>query len=88
MAVELRNALGRSTNETLPATLIFDYPTLDALTEHLLNDVLKLGDAQMSEPEPVAQAAAPDELAELSDAEAEALLLEELTKPKKKGSRS
>lgn len=86
MAVELRNALGRSTGQTLPATLIFDYPTLDALTDHLLNDVLKLGEIAAPTPEPVAsQSNGTHEVASLSDDEAEALLLEELMKPKKKG---
>ena len=31
MAVELRNILVRSGGQPLPATLLFDYPTLDAL---------------------------------------------------------
>ncbi len=87
MAVELRNALGRSTGATLPATLIFDYPTLDILTDHIMNDVLKLGEAPTVIPEPVASAPSTesDEVASLTDDEAEALLLAELMKPKKKG---
>nr|WRX36515.1 hypothetical protein [Cystobacterineae bacterium] len=40
MAVELRNALGRRVGASLPATLAFDYPTVDALTQWLLDDVL------------------------------------------------
>jgi NADPH:quinone reductase-like Zn-dependent oxidoreductase len=87
MAVELRNALVRSTGESLPATLIFDYPTLDLLTDHILNDVLKLGEVSLVTPEPVqaTQSIESNEVASLTDDEAEALLLEELMKPKKKG---
>ena len=40
LAVELRNTLGSACGQALPATLLFDYPTVDALTEHLLAGVL------------------------------------------------
>ena len=40
MAVELRNTLRRSIGKQLPATLLFDYPTVTALSRHLANEVL------------------------------------------------
>jgi acyl carrier protein len=39
LAIELRNALGLSISRTLPATLLFNYPTLDALTGFLFSEL-------------------------------------------------
>ena len=39
LSIELRNALGVSINRTLPATLLFNYPTLGALTGFLCSEV-------------------------------------------------
>ncbi len=43
MAVELRNALGRRVSRPLPATLAFDYPTVDAITQYLLKEIANQG---------------------------------------------
>ncbi len=61
---ELRRSLGVSDRE-LPATLLFDHPSASALAAHLVSDVLGLGGDD-------------DELDELSEAELEQLLEEEL----------
>jgi NADPH:quinone reductase-like Zn-dependent oxidoreductase/acyl carrier protein len=39
MAVELRNVLAREVGEALPATLLFDYPTLSTLVDFLFTQV-------------------------------------------------
>src|SRR5690606_21818645 len=40
MAVELRNKLGQAVGRALPATLLFEYSTVEALTEFLSAEVL------------------------------------------------
>lgn len=42
MAVELRNALGMAIGRPLPSTLLFDYPTLEALVGYFATEVLYL----------------------------------------------
>jgi len=83
MAVELRNDLTRTLGTPLPATLLFDHPTLDALASFVL-DALDLRSPTASTPrgpaDPPGRSRA-DELADLaglSDDDAEALLLAEL----------
>jgi acyl carrier protein len=87
MAVELRNVLARALGRPLPATLVFDHPTLDALVAHLARaleldaDARGAGAPARAAPPPGGAPAATDarqEVAALSDAEAEALLLAEL----------
>ncbi|MEZ4727507.1 MAG: SDR family NAD(P)-dependent oxidoreductase [Caldilineaceae bacterium] len=41
MAIEFRNHLVNSLGQKLPSTLLFDYPTLEALTNYLLHHVVK-----------------------------------------------
>lgn len=90
MAVELRNALGASLERSLSTTLLFDYPTLDALVDHLLGD-LAPAETPPQDPTPP-QASAPTtpspgaaDIAALSEDEAEALLLAELAQLKREG---
>ncbi len=40
LSIELRNSLGGCLNRKLPATLLFNYPTLDALAGFIMRDVL------------------------------------------------
>jgi acyl transferase domain-containing protein/NADPH:quinone reductase-like Zn-dependent oxidoreductase/acyl carrier protein len=82
MSVELRNVLTRSLGRSLPATLLFDYPSLDALASYLLRALDLSGDApppsDSASARPVAERPSADDVAALSDEEAEALLLAEL----------
>jgi hypothetical protein len=85
MAVELRNVLGAdlALARPLPATLVFDYPTLDALVDHLAGSILgwQREDAR-ADGERARMVA---DLEGLSEDEAEALLLEELGATEKGG---
>ena len=81
MAVELRNVLTRSLGKSLPATLLFDYPSLDALSEFLLRTfgLVTAAAAPASPSEaPPPSAGSDSAIASLSDAEAEAMLISEL----------
>jgi NADPH:quinone reductase-like Zn-dependent oxidoreductase/acyl carrier protein len=74
MAVELRNALGRSLESSLPATLAFDHPTLAALADYLQG---RLFGAETRPPVPMVTDEA-GAIGTLSDEAAEKLLLAEL----------
>ncbi len=75
MAVELRNALQISLDRQLSPTLVLDYPTLRALRDALLREIF--GEERPGETTP---AMAGLNIDDLTDSEAEALLLEELEK--------
>jgi acyl transferase domain-containing protein/acyl carrier protein len=78
MTLELRNRLESGLKLSLPATLVFNYPTVAALTVHLAE---KLGvplDAPKAEAAAPVETSSADQLADLSRDEVEALLAEEL----------
>lgn len=84
MAVELRNLLGNGLGlkRSLPATLVFDYPTVEAIADYLARDVLAL---QPAEAEATASASAPDvieSIEDLSDDEVDRLLQERMKNKK------
>lgn len=76
-ALELRNRLGRLVGEALPASLLFDYPTVAALTEFMAATYLGLpGEMRTSPAAPAAPGAIaiePD-LTGMSDADLDAAL--------------
>ena len=88
MSVQLRNALSNSLEAKLPATLLFDYPTVEALADYLTKTVLSAAATDQSDKRSHSQGVSPktnedqavaiDEIAPLSDDEAEALLLSQL----------
>jgi len=80
MAVELTNRLQTGLGLSFPSTLAFDYPTIEALAGYLVNKVLATESA--AQPQAASQTDQQtqilEELAQLPEDEAEALLLEEL----------
>ncbi len=80
LALELRNRLQATIGHPLPATLAFDCPTVGALSRYLAADVLSL-ELTAPDAEPTVDRtgqAAIDEVDNLSDEMAEALLAREL----------
>ena len=83
MAIELKNTIDKAVGKKLPATLVFNYPSIDAISEHLINDILKFEDK--TEQEAIAETEDEvvlddvlDEIENMSDEEVEALLLKKL----------
>jgi myxalamid-type polyketide synthase MxaB len=78
MAVELRNRLKSSLGLALRTTIVFDYPTIEALVDYFSQDVLSELFADTGQEGEGADFSA--ELQALSESEAEALLLQEIDK--------
>jgi len=74
LSIELRNTLSADFDMRLPATTLFDYPTLASLTNWLFHDVLKLGTkAGQTHTEATQDPDVLQEVATLSDDEVERL---------------
>ena len=74
-ALELRNRLGLIVGARLSATLLFDYPTVDALVTHLATDQLGLlAPAVVAVPEPVPADLTSADPAAMTDLELDAAL--------------
>ncbi len=93
MAVEMRNALTVALGKSLPATLLFDYPTSEALAGYLLQVLPSLHSGESTAESPTSERASDSpargeqasvqEVQQLTDEEAEAELLAELARLKK-----
>jgi acyl carrier protein len=73
-ALELRNRLGRLVGTVLPAGLLFDYPTIAALTEHLATAHFGLAPLAGPRPPALEPEITKDSLADATDAELDAAL--------------
>ncbi|OKH19901.1 hypothetical protein NIES593_20385, partial [Hydrococcus rivularis NIES-593] len=83
MSVELRNHLQTSLGCSIPTTLAFDYPTVEALTDYLAKEVMGAeffdeSAVELHKSSDREQGVAESNLDNLSDSEAEALLLSKL----------
>jgi acyl transferase domain-containing protein/acyl carrier protein len=72
LSVELRNRLQRGTGRSLPATLAFDCPTVEAIAEYL--DTKALAETRASQPAVAAQPPVAADVAATSDPEAIAVI--------------
>jgi acyl carrier protein len=83
MAVELRGRLERTLGAPLPSTITFNYPTIRALADHLLNEVLGFDYAPMQQktaqiPAPVKLVSVAHPSDDLSEDELSILLMRKL----------
>jgi acyl transferase domain-containing protein/acyl carrier protein len=73
MAIELKNTLQGQLGRTLPSTVVFEYPTVEALTEYLARDVLALELDVAEEPAPETSARSAETVERLKDLSEDAL---------------
>jgi acyl transferase domain-containing protein/acyl carrier protein len=78
MAVEIRNVLGVQVGQVLPVSLLYDYPTVDALTGFLARLIPGLESGTPAEAVPADDRQRIAALQQVSETEAEELLLKEL----------
>jgi hypothetical protein len=83
MAVELRNSLATSLGRPMPATLLFDYPTVEALSRYLEKELLGTEAAPAAPAAPVPAASA-ERIAQLSDDDVERMLAARMAQGRKK----
>ena len=84
MAVELRNVLGRSVHQVLPATLLFDHPTAEALVSFLASEILGLGEGAGAERSDGGHGpGVVDQIEDLSDEDVDRLLAEKMERPER-----
>ena len=87
MAVELKGRLEQSLRVPLPSTLTFNYPTIKALADYLLNEALAFDSAPVPEeiasvPSPANVVSFDDPFGDLSEDELSLLLLKKLEQVK------
>lgn len=77
MTIELKNRLQAGIGKALPSTIVFDHPTVAALAEYLEKNVLTFADRDL--PAVDEHIGNGNDLQNLSDDEAEAILMKELS---------
>jgi NAD(P)-dependent dehydrogenase (short-subunit alcohol dehydrogenase family)/acyl carrier protein len=83
MALELRNRLQNALGLSLPSTLVFEYPTVEALSDYLIREVVPTGPqighpVEEAKPDLIKSSQDVDELDELTDDEITALIDKEI----------
>ncbi len=77
MAVEFRNALATATRTSLPATLLFSYPSIEAVTGFVYSQVVG-ADEEKSESSPRKRGDVLENIEDLSDEEVDRMLAQKL----------